>query len=100
MRGRACPVEVIGHDRPIDSKQPAARFGVVAGGLLPVGGDGADALGDYGTVLQLVVLHQPPDLGQPGVDKRTVVVSGPGVQQRDAFEADQIRKRVLINHQG
>ena len=70
--------EVLGHDRLVDSEQSAARFGVVAGGLLLVGGDSADALGDYRAALQLVVVQQAPDLGQPGVDERAVVFPGPG----------------------
>jgi hypothetical protein len=37
-------------------------------------------------VPQLLVVQQPPDLGQPGVDESAVVVPGPGVQERGAFE--------------
>jgi hypothetical protein len=75
------------------------RLGVIVGGLLPVGGDGADALGVHAAVPQLLVIQQPPDLCQPGVSKCAVVVSRPGVQQRDAFQAEQIGQRVLIDHE-
>ena len=91
--------EALGHDRLVGSEQPAHRFRVIAGGLLLVGGDGADPPGEHATVPQLLVVQQPPDLGQPGVDECAVVVPGPGVQQRDAFEAEQIGKRVLIDHE-
>jgi len=46
---------------------------------LLVGQDGADALGDYAAVSQLLVIEQPPDLGQPGVGECAVVVPSPGV---------------------
>ena len=67
--------------------------------MLLVGGDGADALGEHAAVPQLLVIQQPPDLSQPGIDEFAVVVPGPGVQQRDAFEAEQIGQRVLIDHE-
>jgi hypothetical protein len=54
--------EVLGHDRLVGREQPAARLGVVAGGLLLVGGDGADPLGEHRAVPQLLVIQQPPDL--------------------------------------
>jgi hypothetical protein len=62
---------------------------------LLVGEDGADPLGEYAAVSQLLIIQQPPDLGQPDVGERAVVVSGPAVQQRDAFEAEQVGKRVF-----
>ena len=91
--------QVLGHDGLVDSEQPAARFRVIADRLLLVGEDGADALGGYAAVPQLLVIQELPDLGQPGVGERAVVVSGPGVQQGDAFEAEQIGKRVLVDHE-
>ena len=90
--------EVLGHDRFVGREQPAARLGVIAGGLRPVGGDGTSALGEHAAVPQLLVIQQPPDLGQPGLGEFAVVVPGPGVQQRDAFEAEQVGERVLIDH--
>jgi hypothetical protein len=50
-------------------------------------------------VPQLLITQQLPDLGQPGVGECAVVVPGPGVQQRDAFEPEQIGKRILIDHE-
>jgi hypothetical protein len=91
--------QVLGDDRLVDGEQPAARLGVIAGRLLPVGQDGADAVGGYTSVPQLLVIEQPPDLGQPGVGEGAVMVPSPGVQQCDAFEAEQIGKRVLIDHE-
>jgi len=55
-------------------------------------------VGEHATVPQLLVIQQPPDLGQPGIDEFAVVAPGPGIQQRNAFEAEQIGKRVLIDH--
>ena len=52
-----------------------------------------------GAIIQRLVIQQPPDLGQPGVGECAVAVSGPGVQQRDAFEAEQVGKRVLVDHE-
>ena len=49
---------------------------------------------------QLLVIQELSDLGQPGAGESAVVVTGPGVQQGDAFEAEQIGKRVLIDHEG
>lgn len=96
---RSPAAEVLGHDRLVDSEQPAARVRVIAGGMLLVGGDGADALGEHAMVPQLLVIQQPPDLRQPGVDEFAVVVPGPGIQQRDAFEAEQKGTRILIDHE-
>ena len=62
-------VEVLGHDRLVDREQPAARLRVVAGRQLLVGGNGADPLGEHATVPQLLVIQQPPDLGQPGLSE-------------------------------
>lgn len=45
-------LEVLGHDRLVDSEQPAARVLVIAGGMLLVGSDGADTLGEYATLPQ------------------------------------------------
>jgi hypothetical protein len=90
--------QVLGHDRLVGREQPAARLRVIAGGLLPVGGHRADALGEHPPVPQLVVIQQPPDLGQPGFGELAVVVPGPRVQQRDALEAEEIGERVLIDH--
>ena len=42
-------VEEFGHDRLVDREQPAARMLVVTGGVLLVGGDGADLLGMHTT---------------------------------------------------
>jgi len=92
-------VEVFGHDRLVDREQPAARVLVVAGGVLLVGGDGADLLGEHTTAAQLLVIEQPPDLGQPGFSECAVVISSPGVKQRDAFESEQIGQRVLVDHE-
>ena len=50
-------------------------------------------------VPQPLVSQQPPDLGQPGLSERAVVVSGPGIQQRDTLKAQQIPKRILIDHE-
>ena len=91
--------EALGHDRLVGCEQPAARLRVIAGGLLLVGGHGADALGEHAAVPQLLVIKQPPDLGQPGIDEFTVMLPSPGVKQRDAFQAEQVRKRVLIDHE-
>jgi hypothetical protein len=74
-------------------------FPRIAGGLLLVGGDGADALGALAAVPQLLARQRPPELGQPGAGECAVVVLGPGLQQRDAFGAGQIGKRVLIDHE-
>jgi hypothetical protein len=41
----------------------------------------------------------PPDLGQPIVGECAAVVPGPSVQQRDAFEAEQIGQWVLVDHE-
>jgi hypothetical protein len=90
--------EALGHDRLVGREQPAARVRVVAGGLLLVGDDGAGALGERAAVPQLLVIKQPPDLGQPGLGEFAVVVPRPGVQRRDALEAEQIGKLVLIDH--
>lgn len=49
-------------------------------------------------VPQLLVIEQPPDLGQPGFGELAVMVPGPGVKQRGAFQAEQVGKRVLIDH--
>jgi len=91
--------EVLSHYRLVGSKQPAASLRVVAGRHLLVNGGGADLLNQHAAVPQLLVIQQPPDLGQPGLRECAVVVSGPGVQQRDALEAEQIGQRVLINHE-
>ena len=61
--------------------------------------DSRTTLGEYAAVPQRLVIQQPPDLGQPGIGEFAVVVPGPGIQQRDAFEAEQIGKRVLIDHE-
>ena len=90
--------EVLSYDRLVGREQPAARLRVVAGRHLLVDGGGADLLNQHAAVPQLLVIQQPPDLGQPGLGERAVVVSGPGVQQRDALEAEQIGQRVLIDH--
>ncbi len=106
--GSACGVQrharlpaadVLSYHRLVGGEQSAARLRVIAGGLLLVGSDGADPLCEYAAVPQLVVVQQPPDLGQPGIGEFAVVVSGPGVKQRDAFEAEQIGQRVLIDHE-
>jgi hypothetical protein len=68
--------EVLGHDQLVGSEQPAAGLLVIADGLLLVGGDGTDTLGEHATVPQLLV-----------------------IQQRDALEAEQISQRVLIDHE-
>jgi hypothetical protein len=80
-RGRIRPVpaggrEVLGHDRLIGREQPAACLRVIAAGLLLVSGNGADALGEHAAVPQLLVIQQPPDLGQPGLGELAVVVPG------------------------
>jgi hypothetical protein len=94
-----CPAaEALGHDRLVGRGQPAASPRVIAGGLLLVGGDGADAPGEHRAILQHLVIQQPPDLGQPGIGELTVVIPGPGVQQRHALEAEEIGTRVLIDH--
>jgi hypothetical protein len=64
------------------------------------GGDAADALREHATVPQLVVIQEPPDLSQPGLDERAVVVASPCLQQGDAFQAQQIGKWVLIDDKG
>src|SRR5713226_1440409 len=80
--------EVLGHDRLVGREQPAARLRVVAGGLLLVGGDGADPLGEHRAVGQLLVIQEPPDLGGPGIGELPVLISGPGAQHRAAFQAE------------
>ena len=87
--------QVLGHDRLVGGEQPAAGLCIIAGRLLLVSEDGADPLGEHAAVLQLFVIQELSDLGQPAVGERPVVVSGPGVQQCDALEAEQIGKRVL-----
>ena len=67
---------VLGHDRLIGREQPAACLRVIAAGLLLVSGNGADALGEHAAVPQLLVIQQPPDLGQPGLGELAVVVPG------------------------
>jgi hypothetical protein len=91
--------QILGHDRLVSGEQPAARVRVIAGRQLLVGQHGADPLGEYAAVPQLLVIKQAPDLSQPGISEGSVVVSGPGVQQRDAFEAEQVGKRDLIDHE-
>jgi hypothetical protein len=66
---------------------------------LLVGEDCTDPPGGYAAVSQLLIIQQPPYLGQPGVGECAVVIPSPGVQQRDAFEAEQIGKRVLVDHE-
>jgi hypothetical protein len=56
------------------------------------------AAGRHAAVSQLLVIQEPSDLGQPGVGECPAMVPGPGVKQRDAFEAEQVGKRVLIDH--
>ena len=90
--------EVLGDDRLVGREQAAARIGVIAGRLLLVGGDGADARRSYAAAAQALIVQQPPDLGQPGLGERAVVLSGPGVEQRDALQAEQVGERVLIDH--
>jgi hypothetical protein len=34
-----------------------------------IGADGADSLGEHATVLQILVLQPPPDLGEPGSER-------------------------------
>jgi hypothetical protein len=82
------PLSHPGHDRLIGREQAAARLRVVAGGLLLAGGGGADPPGEHRAVPQLLVIQQPPDLGQPGLGEFAVVIPGPGVQQRNALEAE------------
>ncbi|MGN6792267.1 MAG: hypothetical protein ACTHJW_07725 [Streptosporangiaceae bacterium] len=81
------------------ANSPPPRLRVIASRLLLVGEDGADPLGEYTAVPQLLVIQEHSDLGRPGIGKCAVVVSGPGGQQRDAFEAEQKGKRVLIDHE-
>src|SRR6516225_6098149 len=69
-------------------EQVSAGYDAEAGGHLLVDGRGADLLNQHAAVPQLLVIQQPPDLGQPGLREGAVVVSGPGVQQRDALQAD------------
>lgn len=65
---------------------------------VPVGDHRADALGEHRAVTQILIIQQPPDLGQPGFGECAVVIPDPGIQQRDAFQAEQIGQRVLIDH--
>jgi len=87
------------HDRLVHREQATARLRGIACRPLAVGGDRADPLGQHAAAAQLLVIEQPPDLGQPGIGEGAVVIPGPGVQQRDAFEAEQIGERVLIDHE-
>jgi hypothetical protein len=91
--------EIFSYYRLVGSEQPAARLRVIAGRHLRVDGDGADPLNQHAAVPQLLVIQQPPDLRQPGVGEGAVVVPGPGVQQRDAFDAEQISEGILIDHE-
>jgi hypothetical protein len=90
--------QVLGRDWLVHREQPAGSLLVIAAGLLLVGGDGADLLDKHPAVPQLLVGQQPPDLGQPGLGEFTVMIPGPGIQERDALEAEQKGKRVLIDH--
>nr|WP_284292531.1 hypothetical protein [Luteimicrobium album] len=100
QRDPAFPVlQERGDDGLVQGEQPAASPRVVAGGRLLIGGRGVDRFDEDPAVAQLRVVEQSPDLRDPGLDERTVMVSGPRVQEGGAFEAEQVRQRVLVDHE-
>ena len=73
--------EVLGHDRLVSGEQPAARFGVIAGGLLLAADDGADPLGEYALAsaartVQAVHPCAESQRGSQGSDLREICVRG------------------------
>jgi len=92
------PVEDLVHHGLVLVEQPVARL-VIAVRPLPVRRHRIPASDQHPVVVrQPLVVDQPADLGQPGQDEVLVVVAGPRPQQRDAFEPQQVRQWMLVDH--
>ncbi len=73
------------------------RGGVVARGPAAVAVVDADQwCGDAGAEA-FGALEKSAHLGQAGVGESFVVLSGKGLQQRDALQADEVGQRVLVD---
>jgi hypothetical protein len=64
----------------------------------PVAVDRAHALDLHRRAGQRLVGEQLPDLGDPCLHEVVVVLTDESAQQRDALEPEQVRQRVLVDH--
>jgi hypothetical protein len=91
-------VDDLADDRLLDAEQPVLLV-VVRGGPLALPLDTVQlGCGDADS-LQRRSVKQPADLGGSSIDELLVEVTAERLQQCDAFQADQVRERVLIHHE-